>query len=67
MPPPTSEVHEPSLAAYDKASGKLVGEVALPFNATGAPMTYPLGGKQYIAVAVGGANQPAQLVVFALP
>jgi quinoprotein glucose dehydrogenase len=61
------EVHEPSLRAYDKATGKLVGEVALPRNATGAPMTYMLNGKQYIAVPTGGSNLPAELVVLALP
>ena len=34
------EVRDPKLVAYDKTTGKLVGEVALPRNATGAPMTY---------------------------
>jgi quinoprotein glucose dehydrogenase len=33
------EVHDPKLVAYDKTAGKVVGEVALPRNATGAPMT----------------------------
>ena len=40
MKAPNFEVHEPTLCAYDKATGKVVGEVALPRNATGAPMTY---------------------------
>jgi hypothetical protein len=33
------EIHDPKLCAYDKATGKVVGEVALPRNATGAPIT----------------------------
>lgn len=61
------EVHEPKLSAFDKATGKLLGEVALPRNATGAPMTFELGGKQYIAVPTGGANLPAELIVLSLP
>ena len=63
----TFEVHDPKLVAYDKATGKLVGEVALPRNATGAPMTYMLNGKQFIVVPTGGANLPAELIVLSLP
>jgi quinoprotein glucose dehydrogenase len=61
------EIHEPKLLAYDKATGKLVGEVALPRNATGAPMTYMLNGKQFIVVPTGGANLPPELIVLRLP
>ncbi len=61
------EIHEPTLCAYDKATGKVVGEVALPRNATGAPMTYMLNGEQFIVVATGGANLPAELVALRLP
>lgn len=32
------EVHDPKLVAYDKATGRLVGEVVLLRNTTGAPM-----------------------------
>jgi quinoprotein glucose dehydrogenase len=60
------EVHDPKLSAYDKATGKLLGEVALPRNATGAPMTYMLNGEQFIVVPTGGANLPAELVAFRL-
>ena len=35
--------------------GEVVGEVALPRNATGAPMIYMLNGKQFIVVPTGGA------------
>jgi hypothetical protein len=46
---------------------KQLGEVALPRNPTGSPMTYMLDGKQFIVVTTGGANLPAELVVLALP
>ena len=64
---PNFEIHEPKLVAYDKTTGKVVGEVALPRNATGAPMTYMLNGKQFIVVPTGGANLPAELIAVRLP
>jgi quinoprotein glucose dehydrogenase len=64
---PNFGVHDPKLSAYDKATGQVVGEVALPRNTTGAPMTYVLNGKQFIAVPTGGANLPAELIVLSLP
>jgi len=39
-------VREPKLYAYDKASGRLLAQIDLPANASGAPMTYMAGGKQ---------------------
>ena len=63
---PDFEIRDPKLCAYDKATGKLVGEVALPRNATGAPMTYMLNGKQFIVVPTGGSNLPAELIAFCL-
>jgi len=61
------EIRDPKLVAFDKATGKLVGEVALPRNASGAPMTYSVHGKQYLVVATGGSNLPAELLAFRLP
>jgi len=63
---PTFQVVSPSLIAFDKRTGKRVGEVALPRNATAAPMTYTHQGKQFLVVATGGANLPAELVAFTL-
>ena len=62
-----AEIFDPKLRAFDKVTGDLVGEIALPANVTGAPMTYMAGGRQYIVVAVGGANVPAELVALRLP
>jgi quinoprotein glucose dehydrogenase len=39
----------------------------LPANETGIPMTYMLNGRQYIVVAVGGLNLPAELIALSLP
>jgi quinoprotein glucose dehydrogenase len=55
------------LRAYDKSSGKELGAVFMPAGQTGTPMTYMLDGKQYIAVAVGGAAYPSELIAFSLP
>lgn len=43
-------------AIYDKSSGEMLAEIALPSNPTGAPITYMAGGKQYIAFPVGGGT-----------
>jgi glucose dehydrogenase len=53
--------------AFDKATGKVLWETELPAGTTGAPMTYMAGGKQYIVVAIGGLNRPAEFVAFSLP
>jgi quinoprotein glucose dehydrogenase len=58
---------EPVLSAFDKATGALIAEVALPANASGSPMTYMIGGKQYVAISVGGSNIPEELIVLTLP
>jgi quinoprotein glucose dehydrogenase len=54
------------LRAYNKANGQEVGAVFMPATQTGSPMTYMLNGKQYVVVAVGGANFPAELVAYRL-
>ena len=55
------------LRAYDKATGAIVGEVALPGGTTAAPMTYMLDGRQYIVVTVGWEDMPSEYVALALP
>jgi quinoprotein glucose dehydrogenase len=53
--------------ALDKKTGKTLFEMELPANETGLPMTFMAGGKQFIVVAVGARNFPAELVALALP
>jgi len=57
----------PMFYAYDKATGAVVHELQLPANTCGNPMTYMVNGKQYIVVAVGAQNFPAELVALSLP
>jgi quinoprotein glucose dehydrogenase len=55
------------LRAYDKATGKEAAAVFMPAPQSGSPMTYMLNGKQYIVVAIGAANFPAELIAYRLP
>ena len=54
------------LRAYDKATGADVGAVAMPAKQTGSPMSYVLGGRQFVVVAVSGVDG-AELIAYALP
>ena len=54
------------LRAYDKETGADAGAVNMPEKQTGSPMTYMVNGKQYIVVAVSGANG-AELIAYTLP
>ena len=53
--------------SYDKATGQIVSEMQIPANVTNVPMTYMVGGKQYIVIAVGAVDKPAELLALALP
>jgi quinoprotein glucose dehydrogenase len=59
----------PRLVAYDKKTGKDLASTDLPGVAIGTPMTYLVGGKQYIALTVlpPGADALPELVALALP
>jgi quinoprotein glucose dehydrogenase len=56
----------PRLVALDKATGAEIASVDLPGGAIGAPMTYMVGDRQYIALTVGGSRVP-ELIALALP
>lgn len=51
------------LAAYDKQTGAVLGQVALPGGAMGTPMTYLAGGKQFIVLTTANGL----MVALALP
>jgi quinoprotein glucose dehydrogenase len=57
----------PMFRAMNKATGELIHEIELPAGTTGIPMTYMVNGRQYIVVAIGGAEHDAELVALALP
>jgi quinoprotein glucose dehydrogenase len=56
----------PMFRAYDKVTGRTVWEHRLPNLVTGAPMTYAINGRQFIAMAVSSRGQPAEIVALAL-
>ena len=55
------------LRAYDKATGQEKGAVYMPAPQSGSPMTYMLGGAQYIVLAISGGNYSAEIVAYRLP
>ncbi len=62
-----SGVRGAMLHAYDKQTGREVGAISLPAPQSGSPMTYMLGGKQYLVVAVSGGAYSGEYLAFALP
>jgi quinoprotein glucose dehydrogenase len=52
---------------YDKRTGEVLWEMELPGGTTGAPMTYMVNNKQYIAVTIGWKDMPAEVIALALP
>ena len=61
----TTEGGGSRLVARDKTTGELVGEIPLPMQARGTPMTYEVDGRQYIALTLTGSVP--ELVALALP
>ena len=55
------------LRAYDKATGMELSNVFIPAAQTGSPMTYMLGGRQYLVVAVGGGQYGSEFIALRLP
>lgn len=64
---PHSPVSKKLLRAYDKRTGEVRGEVALPDHTLGPPMTYMAGGRQFIVCGMGFRTSPHRLVALALP
>ena len=59
------------IRAFDKSSGKLLWEAALPAAGNTTPATYMVNGRQYIVIACGGGKNDApsggSYLAFALP
>jgi quinoprotein glucose dehydrogenase len=55
------------MRAYDKQTGKEVGAVWMPAPVSGSPMTYRIGGRQFIVIAVSGGNYSGEYLAFSLP
>lgn len=56
-----------ALAAYDKRTGEVLGQVSLPGTIVGTPMTYSIDNIQYIAATVRVGRSPGSLVALRLP
>jgi quinoprotein glucose dehydrogenase len=62
---------EAAIRAYDSATGQELWKGDLPSAAQATPMTYQVGGKQFVVIAAGGikawhTNEGDALVAFAL-
>ena len=59
--------------AFDKSTGKLLWEATLPYSGNATPITYELGGRQYVVIYANGGKAPrgsptgGAYVAFALP
>jgi len=53
--------------AFDKATGRVIWETELEAGTTGTPITYLHKGRQFIVVAIGGLEHPAELIALSLP
>jgi quinoprotein glucose dehydrogenase len=67
-----ASVFDEEFHAYDKTTGKLLWETALPFSGLATPSTYMVNGKQYVVIAAGGGQSSRKpsggvYVAFALP
>ena len=54
------------LRAYDKKTGADAGQVFMPAPQTGSPMTYMIGGTQYLTVAISGPGYSGEFLTFKL-
>jgi quinoprotein glucose dehydrogenase len=52
--------------AHDKKSGEILWEMDLGLRQTGIPMSYAIGGKQYILVPAGAPGEAGQFIALAL-
>jgi quinoprotein glucose dehydrogenase len=59
-----------ALRAFDVETGRELWRAELPAGAKATPMTYRVGGRQYVTVAAGGGSlwgKGDAIVTFALP
>jgi quinoprotein glucose dehydrogenase len=54
----------PMFRALDKKTGAVIYEMKLPANLTAVPMTYMVGGRQYLITVVGAPGVPAEMLAW---
>jgi quinoprotein glucose dehydrogenase len=52
--------------AHDKATGRILWEGDLGLRQSGIPMTYAIGGRQYLVVAAGAPGKAGELIALTL-
>lgn len=57
----------PVFRAHDKATGEILAEIDLPGTQSGLPMTYLVGERQFVVVAVTPSDGAPELVALGLP
>lgn len=58
--------HPAELRVFDKQTGEVLKEIALPAGATGGPITYAVSGKQYIVLPIGGGGYGSGWIAYTL-
>jgi len=58
---------EPVFRAYDKATGEILAEIALPGTQAGPPSSYRVNGRQFIVMTVTDGASAAELIALSLP
>ena len=56
-----------NLWVYDLDNGRTIARIPLPSEASGNPMTYMAGGRQYIVAPIGREKRVPQFVAYAIP
>ncbi|HEY7172431.1 MAG TPA: pyrroloquinoline quinone-dependent dehydrogenase [Vicinamibacterales bacterium] len=56
----------PMFRALDKKSGETIFEFKLPANQSGIPMTYSVGGRQFIVVPAGAPGSPGEFIALTI-
>jgi quinoprotein glucose dehydrogenase len=64
--------YDKKFRAFDKSTGELLWETALPFAGNATPITYELNGRQFVVIAAGGgkdlkSKSGGVYVAFSLP
>jgi quinoprotein glucose dehydrogenase len=65
-------VYDRKFRAFDPDTGRIVWETQLPYAGVATPITYSVGGRQYVVIATSGSRDPkgpqgSAYVAFALP
>jgi quinoprotein glucose dehydrogenase len=50
-------IHDRKFRAFDKRTGKLLWEAALPYSADATPITYQVDGRQFVAIFASGGKE----------